>query len=260
MSATEPLIQLLQLAKTFGDFRAVDGLDLSVAPGEVFGFLGPNGAGKTTTIKMVMGLLVPTDGTARICGLDCLADRVEVKRRVGYLPDVPVFYDYLRGREVLRFVGQMHGLSGAQIEKRIEKLLERFTLGDAEDDFAVNYSLGMKKKLALACALLHEPPVLILDEPTAGLDPRASRQIQELISESSREGRTIFVSTHRLDIAEHLCDRVGIIDHGKLAAEGTPGELRESLVRGGSLEEVFFAVTDDEEEARANSASDAIDY
>lgn len=233
------------LTKRYEEFTAVDRLDLEVGAGEVFGFLGPNGAGKTTTIKMLMGLLVPTEGEARIAGHDCFVERLETKRSVGYLPDTPVFYDYLRGREILCFVAQMHGLDRDTLSRRVSELFERFRLQESEDEFAVNYSLGMKKKLALACALVHDPPVLILDEPTAGLDPRASRQIQELISHSAREGRTIFLSTHRLDIAEHLCDRVGIIDGGRLVAEGSPTQLRDRLAPGSSLEEVFFAVTDE---------------
>jgi ABC-2 type transport system ATP-binding protein len=140
---------------------------------------------------MLMGMLVPTAGSARIGGMDCFAQRVEVKRLVGYLPDVPVFYDYLRGREILRFMGQMHGIE-RELERRQGELLERLSLNDAQEEYAINYSMGMKKKLALACALIHEPPVLILDEPTNGLDPRASRQIQSLITESAAGGRTFF--------------------------------------------------------------------
>jgi ABC-2 type transport system ATP-binding protein len=247
-----PVIHTVGLTKQFGQFPAVANLSLDVNRGEVFGFLGPNGAGKTTTIKMLMGMLVPTSGTAQIGGLDCFAERVAVKRLVGYLPDVPVFYDYLRGREILRFIGQMHGIGRREVEQRQEHLFERLGLSDVQEEFAINYSTGMKKKLALACALIHEPPVLILDEPTNGLDPRASRQIQSLISQSAAEGRTIFLSTHLLDMAERLCRRVGIINHGQLAAVGTTDELQGTLAPGGSLEEVFFAVTAPDE--RADSA------
>ena len=236
-----------ELGKKYGHVVAVDGLDLQVKKGEVFGFLGPNGAGKTTTIKMLMGMLAPSSGKAEIGGMDCFADRVAVKRIVGFLPDVPVFYDYLRGREILRFIGQMHGIERVELERKQNELLERLGLSEASEEYAINYSMGMKKKLGLACALVHDPPVLILDEPTNGLDPRASRQIQELIRESAAVGRTIFLSTHLLHMAEQLCHRVGIIDRGKLAAVGTSSELQGKLAPGGTLEEVFFKVTEDEE-------------
>lgn len=236
-----------ELGKKYGHVVAVDGLDLQVSKGEVFGFLGPNGAGKTTTIKMLMGMLAPSTGKAEISGMDCFTDRVAVKRVVGYLPDVPVFYDYLRGREILRFIGQMHGIERAELERRQNELMERLGLAEASEEYAINYSMGMRKKLGLACALVHDPPVLILDEPTNGLDPRASRQIQELIRESAAGGRTIFLSTHLLHMAERLCHRVGIIDRGKLAAVGTREELAGKLAPGGTLEEVFFKVTEEAE-------------
>ena len=243
----EAVIMTTNLGKKYGQVLAVDGLGLEVRKGEVFGFLGPNGAGKTTTIKMLMGMLAPSGGKAKIGGMDCFADRVAVKRVVGYLPDVPVFYDYLRGREILRFMGQMHGIERGELERRQGELMEKLGLSEAAEEYAINYSMGMKKKLGLACALVHDPPVLILDEPTNGLDPRASRQIQELITESAAGGRTIFLSTHLLHMAERLCHRVAIIDRGKLAAVGKIEELRGTLAPGGSLEEVFFKVTEEQE-------------
>ena len=248
MDPSAPAISAVALSKAYGAHRAVDGLTLQVQRGEVFGFLGPNGAGKTTTIKMLMGLLAPTAGEARIMGMDCFGERVAVKRVVGYLPDVPSFYDYLRGSEILRFVGRMHGFGRDETRRRADDLLSRLGLHEAAEEYAVNYSMGMKKKLGLACALIHEPPVLILDEPTNGLDPRASRQIQELIRNSAAGGRTIFLSTHLLDMAERLCHRVGIIHRGRLAAVGTLDELKGPLAAGGSLEEVFFAVTAEEDQ------------
>jgi ABC-2 type transport system ATP-binding protein len=241
------VIRVAGLGKKYGQVLAVEGLDLEVKRGEVFGFLGPNGAGKTTTIKMLMGMLAPSSGKAEIASMDCFLDRVAVKRLVGYLPDVPVFYDYLRGREVLRFIGQMHGIERQDLERRQGELMERLGLASAAEEYAINYSMGMKKKLGLACALVHDPPVLILDEPTNGLDPRASRQIQELITESAAVGKTIFLSTHLLNMAERLCHRVGIIDRGKLAAVGTREELAGKLAPGGTLEEVFFKVTEEQE-------------
>jgi ABC-2 type transport system ATP-binding protein len=237
------VIQIDDLSKHFGEFVAVRGLSLKVERGEVYGFLGPNGAGKTTTIRMLMGILVPTRGRALIDALDCHADRVAVKRRVGYLPDAPVFYDYLRGREILEFVGEMHGRDRSEARSAAACLLDELGLSEATEEYAANYSAGMKKKLALACALIHDPPVLILDEPTNGLDPRAAREVQDRLRSSAASGKTIFLSTHLLDMAERLCTRVGIIHKGDLAAEGSLEDLQHKLTRGGSLEEVFLEVT-----------------
>jgi len=245
------MIAFDHVSKSYGDFTAVKGLDLAVDKGEVFGFLGPNGAGKTTTIRMMMGILVPSSGHIAIEGLDCQGDRVEVKRRVGYLPDNPVFYDYLRGREILAFVGEMHGQTRGEAQRRADALLDELALEDAADEFAVNYSTGMKKKLGLACALIHDPAVLILDEPTNGLDPRAARHVQDRIRVSAAQGKTIFLSTHLLDMAERLCGRVGIIDKGALVAVGPLKDLQDKLVPGGSLEEVFLKVTQPDEDGSA---------
>jgi ABC-2 type transport system ATP-binding protein len=237
------MIEFQRLTKTYGDVTAVRELELSVGRGEMFGFLGPNGAGKTTTIRMMMGILVPTSGRVTIDGLDCQADALEVKRRVGYLPDNPFFYDYLRGREILTFVGEMHGLPRGEAVRRAGALLDELALDEAAEEFAVNYSAGMKKKLALACALIHDPPVLILDEPTNGLDPRASREVQERLRLGAEQGKTIFLSTHLLNMAERLCSRVGIIHRGRLVAAGPLHDLQQDVVPGGTLEDVFFQVT-----------------
>lgn len=242
-------IECTALTKEYGKFRALDGLNLTVAAGEVFGFLGPNGAGKTTTIRLLMGMLIPTSGSATIHGLDCHKHRAEVKRWVGYLPDTPVYQDYLRGAEILQFVGEMHGLTSQQLKTQLPQLLENFSLSDAANEFAVNYSMGMKRKLGLACAQLHDPQVFILDEPTNGLDPIASRDVQNWILESAKNGKTIFLSTHLLDMAAKICHRVGIINKGELLAIGTPQELQAQLSPGGTLEEVFFAVTQAEVES-----------
>lgn len=240
------------LSKAYGSFTAVRNLAFTVARGEVFGFLGPNGAGKTTTIRMLMGILVPSSGTATIDGLDCQRERKEVKRHVGYLPDSPIFYDFLRGREILQFVGEMHGQPRSVARYNAARLLEELALEEASEEYAVNYSMGMKKKLGLACALIHDPPVLILDEPTNGLDPRAAREVQDRLSRSASDGKTIFLSTHLLDMAERLCARLGIIDNGELVAVGPLESLREKVVPGGSLEEVFLKVT---QATSANGAS-----
>jgi len=237
-----PVLVIEGLSKTFGEFRAVQEVGLAVQTGEIVALLGPNGAGKTTTIRMLMGILQPSGGTARIDGLDCFADRVEAKRRVGFLPDEPVFYDYLRGRELLAFVASMHGVPAAEAEARNRPLIERLDLGDALEDYAVNYSRGMKKKLALICALVHDPLLLILDEPTSGLDPLACRVVRELLREKAAAGHAVFYSTHILSEAEALCRRVAILMKGRVAACGDLADLRADLAPGGSLEDIFFAV------------------
>jgi ABC-2 type transport system ATP-binding protein len=237
------MIEFRALSKHYGPFQALAPLTLTVPRGEMFGFLGPNGAGKTTTIRMMMGILVPSDGQVRIAGLDCHRQAAEVKRHVGYLPDSPIFYDYLRGREILQFIGEMHGLARLEAQRRTARLLQEFSLEEVAEEFAVNYSMGMKKKLGLACALIHQPSVLILDEPTNGLDPRASRDVQERLRTSVAQGMTVFLSTHILEMAERLCSRIGIVHHGQLVATGSPAQLKESLTAGGTLEEVFLAVT-----------------
>jgi ABC-2 type transport system ATP-binding protein len=236
------------LGKQYGSFAAVRDLTFSVNGGEVFGFLGPNGAGKTTTIRMLMGILVPSSGRATIDGLDCQRERVEVKRRVGYLPDSPIFYDFLRGREILEFVGEMHGQQRSDARRNAARLLEELTLGEAAEEYAVNYSMGMKKKLGLACALIHDPSVPILDEPTNGLDPRAAHDVQTLLRVGAAHGKTIFLSTHLLDMAERLCSRLGIIHQGELVAVGALDALRREVVPGGTLEEVFLRATQSNED------------
>jgi ABC-2 type transport system ATP-binding protein len=240
------MIEFQQLTRTYGDFTAVHPLSLEVRSGEVFGFLGPNGAGKTTTIRMMMGILVPSGGRALINGLDCHSQRAEVQRHVGYLPDNPIYYDFLRGREILQFVAEMHGMGRREAEEQAVRMLGEFGLEEVVDEFAVNYSMGMKKKLGLACALIHDPQVLILDEPINGLDPRAAREVQDRLRVAAASGKTIFMSTHLLDMAEKVCTRVGIIHRGELTATGTLDELRARVSENATLEEVFLKVTDEE--------------
>jgi len=241
-SRTPNLVEINGLTKSFGGFEAVSDLTLSVSYGQIFALLGPNGAGKTTTIRMLMGILAPTSGAATIDGLDCFRDRVEVKRRVGYLPDEPAFYDHLRGSEIIRFSGELHGLGRNEIEARAMPILERLEFADALGEFANNYSRGMKKKLALVCAMLHDPALLILDEPTSGLDPFATRELHTLIREKAAAGRTIFFSTHLLDQAEKLSTRIAIMSRGRMAAQGTLEQLRAHVSNDSSLEEIFFTV------------------
>jgi ABC-2 type transport system ATP-binding protein len=230
------------LGKRYGDFSAVQDLNLQVEEGEMFALLGPNGAGKTTTLRILMGFLKATAGRARIAGLDCFEQRVELKHIIGYLPDDPSFYDYLRGREIIDFSGSMHGLPRELIQARSRPLVERLELGDALNDYAVNYSRGMKKKLALVCALLHEPRLLILDEPSSGLDPLATRGLNALLLERQQRGTTILLSSHLLDQVERLCGRMAILAQGSIAAVGTLDELRRERGASQSLEEIFFAV------------------
>ena len=238
------MVEIRGLTKRYGDFLAVADVSLDVPRGELFALLGPNGAGKTTTMRILMGILRASGGSARIDGLDCFEQRVEVKRRVGFLPDDPIFHDYLRGIEIVRFVGGMHGFSAQEVEARAWPLLERLGLMDATDEYAVNYSRGMKKRLALVCALLHDPLLLILDEPTSGLDPIATRSLNDLLLEKAHAGTTVLLSSHLLDQVQKLCQRMAIISAGKLAAVGTLEELRSRATAEASLEDIFFAVAD----------------
>ncbi|MCA8972555.1 MAG: ABC transporter ATP-binding protein [Planctomycetes bacterium] len=235
------VVRLSELGKVFGSFVAVDKLSFDVSRGEILALLGPNGAGKTTTIRMLMGILAPSSGNVSIFGFDCFEERAEVMAHVGYLPDEPMFYEHLTGGEVVRFCGSMRGMEPREIIRRTEELAGRLELSDALDEYALNYSMGMKKKLALVCAMLHAPRVLILDEPTNGLDPIATRTMIDLLRELASVGTSILYSTHLIEQAAKLCDRVAILHRGRLAAIGAPDELR----AGGSLEDTFFAVTGD---------------
>jgi ABC-2 type transport system ATP-binding protein len=240
------LIETFALTKRFGDKTAVEGLELRVEPGEVMGFLGPNGSGKTTTIRLLMGLLVPSAGRAEILGRDCHRDAVGLKREIGYLPEEPFLYPYLTGLELLELVAGLHGLGRGEARRRAGEGAERLGLGADAGAYTVTYSLGMRKRLALAAALIHEPRVLILDEPTNGLDPRGARQMRESMAALAAQGRTIFLSTHLLDVAERVCHRVAIIRAGRLQAVGTPAELRARFADGAdaSLEDLFLRVTE----------------
>jgi len=247
------VIETTGLSKRFGDTLAVDALSLRIEGGEVVGFLGPNGSGKTTTIRLLMGLLRPSAGRASILGRDCHADAVALKREVGYLPDEPFLYPYLTGLETLELVAGLHGIAATEARRRASVTAERLGLGPAAGAYTVTYSLGMKKRLALALALIHEPRVLILDEPTNGLDPAGARQMRSAIAEYAAGGGTIFLSTHLLDAAERLCHRVAIIQKGRLQAIGTPDELRARFAAapGTTLEDLFLRVTAEDDPARA---------
>mgnify|MGYP005841873651 FL=1 len=240
---TTPLIELQHLVKRYGDNTAVDDVTLEVRAGEIFGFLGPNGAGKTTTIRVVVGLLQPTSGTVRVGGYDVQTQPLQAKAVCGYVPDQPNLYAKLSARELLRFVGDLYGVKRSQVEHRIEELLRLFDLTAAGDDAIDSYSHGMKQKTALAAALMHDPRVLVLDEPTVGLDPKSARLFKDILRQMADRGAAVFLSTHILEIAEHMCDRIGIIDRGRLIAVGTIDELR-ALGKGErSLEDIFLSLT-----------------
>src|SRR5215216_3851468 len=244
MADASPVVQAKGLTKQFGKLVAVHDVSLAVRAGEVFGFLGPNGAGKTTTIRMLIGLVRPTSGSASVAGFDVQREAHEVKRRVGYLAETPYLYPKLSGREFLHFMGGLYDVPPATARPRATRLLGLFELAEKADQLVESYSHGMRQKLALAGAMLHEPQVLFLDEPTSGLDPRSARLVKDLLLGLVARGHTVFLSTHVLEIAEQLCHRVGIIDRGQIVATGSLDELRHQAQReSGSLEDVFLQLT-----------------
>lgn len=242
------MIKIQSVSKSYakGKIKAVDELNLHVKKGEIFGFIGPNGAGKTTTIKMLTGILEPDSGEIYINGKNIKTDTIEVKRSIGYVPDSQEIYDRLTGMEYLNFIGNIYGVSSTQRRQRIEKYLELFALKGAIGELVRSYSHGMKQKLMLIAALLHEPPLWLLDEPLVGLDPRSALTLKEAMRTHCDNGNTVFFSTHVLEVAERLCDRIGIIKDGKLIASGTLEELR-SGETGASLEHIFFELTSGDE-------------
>jgi ABC-2 type transport system ATP-binding protein len=244
------LIETRNLVKRYGDKIAVNNVSLEVHAGEVFGFLGPNGAGKTTTIKVVVGLLQPSSGSVKVAGYDVQSQPLLAKASSGYVPDTPNLYAKLTGRELLRFVGDLYDLDRKQVAQRTDELLRMFDLANVADDTVDSYSHGMQQKASLAAALMHDPRVLVLDEPTVGLDPKSARLIKDILRQMADRGAAVFLSTHILEIAERMCDRIGIINKGELVAVGTMDELR-SLGKAGevSLEDIFLGLTGGAEEA-----------
>ncbi len=245
-----PLIELKQLNKHYGEKKAVNNVSLDVYGGEIFGFLGPNGAGKTTTIKMIVGLLHPTSGSIQVAGYDVQSQPLQAKAASGYVPDTPNLYPKLSARELLRFVGELYNIEREQINRRIEELLKLFNLDHVGDDTIDSYSHGMQQKTALSSALMHDPKVLVLDEPTVGLDPKSARRIKDMLRQMADRGSAVFLSTHILEIAERMCDRIGIIHDGALIAVGTMEELRSlgqksapNLPGGATLEDIFLNLT-----------------
>jgi ABC-2 type transport system ATP-binding protein len=235
------MIELKGVTKAFGAKRAVDGLDLHVRAGELFGFLGPNGAGKTTTIKMVCGLLRPTAGTVTVGGHP--AGSREARQLLAYVPDQPYLYEKLTGREFLRFVVDMYGLDPRRASRRIDELIETFEMLDYIDDLCESYSHGMKQRVVFASALVHDPKALIVDEPLVGLDPRSARIVKDLFVAQARSGVAVLMSTHLLSIAEELADTIGIVDKGRMLAHGTLDEIRERAQVQGPLEGLFLKLT-----------------
>lgn len=240
------MLQIAGVSKAYqkGKVKAVDDLSIHVKPGEIFGFLGPNGAGKTTTIKMVVGLLRPDSGTILVQGQDTGKHPLITKSNIGYVPDNPDLYDKLTGIEYINFIADVYRVDSKTRQYRLAKLLQMFELQTAIGDLIGSFSHGMKQKLALTAAMIHEPPLLILDEPMVGLDPRSAHLFKELMNEHCKQGKTVFFSTHILDVAERLCHRVGIINKGKLIACGTMEDLRKNAEQTQTLESIFLELTE----------------
>ena len=239
------MIELRNLTKMFGNIMAVNQLNLSVSKGEIFGFIGPNGAGKTTTLKIMSGILAPTEGSVMIDGINMARQPEKAKQRMGYIPDRPFLYEKLTGMEFLRFTADLFGVEDGLFKGKSESLLKKFSIYDWRDELIESYSHGMKQRLIISAALLHEPKVLIIDEPMVGLDPAGIRMMKKLFRDLAEKGTTLFMSTHTLSVAEDVCDRIGVIHKGKLIAIGTVEDLKDSArVEEGDLEKVFLILTE----------------
>jgi len=238
------MIKLTNLTKRYGAFTAVNGINLEVPKGELFGFLGPNGAGKTTTLRMIAGILRPTSGSVEVGGVDIVANPIAAKSKLGFIPDRPFIYEKLTGAEFLRFVAGLYEQDGAAVEHRARELLALFDLEQWADELVESYSHGMRQKLIISSAFVHRPEVIVVDEPMVGLDPKAARILKDLFREYTHRGHTIMMSTHTLEVAEAMCDRIGIIQGGVIRACGTMDELRANAVAGATgLEEIFLRLT-----------------
>jgi ABC-2 type transport system ATP-binding protein len=238
------MIELRQIVKTYGSYTALHRLDLSVPPGEIFGFIGPNGAGKTTTIQIIGGIMAPTAGTVHIAGIDMAQDPVAAKQRIGFIPDRPYLYEKLTGMEFMQFTADVYRVAQETFRQNAFRLLDMFALADWSEELIESYSHGMKQRLIMCAALLHDPEVLVVDEPMVGLDPVAIRMVKNLFRDLAARGITVFMSTHTLAVAEDICDRIGIIHRGRLIAEGTLETLRGAIAGGApDLEAVFINLT-----------------
>jgi len=238
------MIVLENLTKRYGNTLAVNGLSVSVPAGQIFGFIGPNGAGKTTTIKMMGGLLAPTSGSVNICGINMAAHPERAKVKIGFIPDRPYLYEKITAMEFLRFTAELYNVDGTGFVNRAEEKLHLFSLLDWADELIESFSHGMKQRLIMAAALLHNPEVIIVDEPMVGLDPVAIRMVKNLFKQLAAEGAAIFMSTHTLQVAEDVCDRIGVIHKGALLATGTTDELKQKAsLQDAALEDVFIKLT-----------------
>jgi ABC-2 type transport system ATP-binding protein len=244
------MIDITSVTKRYGPKVAVRDLTLHVPAGELFAFLGPNGAGKTTTIKMLCGLLFPSEGAVKVGGFDLVSHGDQARALISYVPDQPFLYEKLTGREFLQFTADLYAMPPARARQKIAEVIDLFRLDDFVDDLTERYSHGMRQRTVFAAALVHEPKLLIADEPTVGLDPKSIRELKTLLRQLAGNGMTVFLSTHTLDIAQELADRIGIIDHGRLIGCGTLADLRKQAAIDGSLEDLFLAIT---EEAAAES-------
>jgi ABC-2 type transport system ATP-binding protein len=243
------MIRIIDLRKQYGRLAAVDNLNIEVAPGEIFGFLGPNGAGKTTTIRVMMGILRASSGRVILGGHDVEQEPQQAKAIAGFIPDRPFIYEKLSGKEFLTFIAKLHGMESARRERRIDELLEYFELSNWQDELVEGFSHGMKQRLVLCAALVHEPRILIVDEPMVGLDPKGARTIKNLFRSLAEAGTTVFLSTHSLSVAEEVCHRIGIIQKGHLIASGSMADIYR-LTRGhdSNLEDVFLELTQQQDD------------
>lgn len=239
------MIEILDLVKKYGDFVAVDGISLTARPATIFGFLGPNGAGKTTTIRILAGLSVPTSGVVRIAGIDISSDGLKAKKITGYVPDRPYLYEKLTGVEYLRFVADLYRAPWSEAQQRAKYLSEYLQLGEWIESRIENYSHGMKQKLVIISSLIHDPQVLVIDEPMVGLDALAQKQVRKLLRAEADRGKTVFLTTHTLSVADAVCDEIAILHRGRIAASGTPAELKKLGESAGALEDVFLEITYD---------------
>lgn len=244
-----PLIEVFGLTKQFGSVHALSGLDFQVMPGEIYGLLGPNGAGKTTTIKIITGLVEPTSGWVKVGGFDPVKNPVEVRSRIGYVAENPILYASLSARDFLEFVASIRKINQDSTNSMVTQLADAFDMAQYFDSPIATLSMGMKQKVTLIAALIHQPPVLLLDEPLNGLDAKSSRIIKDLVSLHAQKGGAVLFSTHIMEVAEHVCTRIGIIYQGKVIAEGTLDQLKSKIEgKGDTLEEVFLKLTNEDEE------------